>query len=165
MATNFPAQHVYQATPVEMAGLQGLNAMRIYKEMDHTRLDAENRDLKAKVERLEKENRTMADKILVHETIDGKTVAQTNANAGLMQQFAPVISVIAEKVMATTAPIAAVGLSGANLSETKTATFKLLETLDDDTVYYFGLLAEQAKNEIIINDFVEFMQKHNLIQD
>ncbi|RZL47080.1 MAG: hypothetical protein EOP00_13050, partial [Pedobacter sp.] len=63
----------------------GLNAT-IYRDMDYPRIAAELENSKAEVKRLTEENRKLETKILVNETLEGKSIARAEANAKVLEQ-------------------------------------------------------------------------------
>lgn len=152
------------------AGLNGLNVtpdkLGLYYQMDYPRVKAELDQKTAELERLKDENRKLETKILVNDTLEGKSVARTEANAKLLEQATPLLGVIMEKIGgAGKQPVA--GLQGAELSPAKQRFLQTAQNLDDTTAYYLTefLLLTENENSESWDDLLNLFKKHNLIKD
>lgn len=144
----------------------GLNAAQIDvagKLYDYPRIERELREATAENKRLTTENQELKTKILVSDTMEGKSVAKTEANTKLMEQFAPLLGAVAQKFLAP-APVAeAAGLAGtASLSTTKQRVVALISQQDDSIVHYLGLLIGKLHEDSVWNDFEELLKKNDL---
>lgn len=138
----------------------------IYKQMDHGRLERECMDLRSENKALLKQNAEYEKKILIHETLDGKSIAASTANKALVGEFMPLLAPLIGKLMETPAVPAAVGLMGAeNLSETKKMALQQLQATDDGQVYYLCQLGKNLNNPAIEADFLALLEKYSLIQN
>ncbi|MFY0481661.1 hypothetical protein ACI6PS_03575 [Flavobacterium sp. PLA-1-15] len=148
-------------------GSIGLNAAQIDiagKLYDYPRVVSELQSAKAKADRLESENQELKTKLLINDTLEGKSVAKTEANAKLLEQAMPMLGMIMQK-FAPVAPAveAAAGLAGSSLSATKQQVVALLAQLDDSTALHLGKLIEKLSDDDVWIDFSELMKKHNLV--
>lgn len=141
----------------------GMNAVDIYKYMDHPRLEllcqnltSENKILLEKVASLEKIN-------LKNELLEGKTVASANANTELLKSFGPLLAPVLEKFLTPSTAASAVGLGVSDFSMVKKEMVEIIKNTDDDVVYYLGILSKNIDTGTIANDIIELLDKHNLI--
>lgn len=140
-----------------MMGLMGgLNMMDIsYKYQDHQRLSIENevlrnenKELKAKVDELK-------EKVMLY---DVKRENSSNTKE-LINGIAPLLAPILTKLAAPS--------SGLNAPQGGTAlqnqAIQTVMQLDDQTLHYWLLIAQNFNNQEFVNQMFDLMQKFNLI--
>lgn len=161
VATNYPQ------TPAPVAPLNGgmngglnggMNAA-IYRDMDYPRVVAELETSKADVKRLTEENRKLETKILINETLEGKSIARSEANAKLMESATPLLAALTEKIMMQNPPAQVPGLTGANLSEVKNHAIKMVSQLQDDLVDSIAVIMARLNNPEIMNEMLALADK------
>lgn len=155
---NFPQVVPPQAAPLNGGLNAGLNAT-IYRDMDYPRVVAELEAAKADVKRLSEENRKLETKILINETLEGKSIARSEANAKLMESATPLLAALTEKLMATSSGGQVPGLAGANLSEVKNHAIKMVSQLQDDLVDSIAVIMARLNNPEIMNEMLALADK------
>lgn len=162
-------QEQQQAIPVQVptslplnAGMNaGLNAT-IYRDMDYPRIAAELENSKAEVKRLTEENRKLETKILINDTLEGKSIAVKQANTEFMKTFAPAFAPLVEKLAVKLDAPQTPGLNAANLSQVKQHGIKILSGMHDDLVDNINLIMLKANDNQIqqgIMDLADLAEK------
>lgn len=166
----FGDEYVFEFAPIEVDPVApatqpqlngGMNAGMngtIFRDMHYPMIANELEVAKAEVKRLTEQNRSLETKILVNETLEGKSVARTEANAQIFATAAPILEALAGKLLANpAAPVP--GLNGANLSEVKQNTIKMVSQLQDDIVDNIALVIGRLNDQNILNELITLADK------
>lgn len=145
------------AAPLNGGMNAGMNGT-IYRDMDYPRIAAELEASKSEVKRLTDENRKLETKNLINDTLEGKSVARTEANAKMLEQATPLLAALTEKFLANPA-IQAPGLNGANLSEVKQNTIRIVSQLQDDIVDNIALVIGRLNDQTILDELITLADK------
>lgn len=150
-------------------GLQGigLNAAEaeVYGKLyDYPRVYSELQTAKTDLKALEKENQELKTKLLVNDTLDGKSVERAKANKELVKEAMPLLGMVMQALKPNAIPVAeTVGLAGA-LSAQKHRVVSIISQYDDDTAHHVANFLEKLMDENVWNDFEELLKKNNLIK-
>lgn len=148
---------VQPSAPLNGGMNAGMNGT-IYRDMDYPRIAAELESTKSEVKRLTEENRKLETKILINDTLEGKSVARTEANARMLEQATPLLAALTEKFLAPQqTPV--LGLGGANLSEVKQNTIKMVSKLQDEIVDNIALVIGRLNDKTILDELLTLADK------
>lgn len=157
-ATKVVEQPQTPQTPALNGGMNaGMNGT-IFRDQHYPMILAELETAKSDVKRLTEENRKLETKILINDTLEGKSVARTEANARMLEQATPLLAALTEKFLAPQATQVP-GLNGANLSEVKQNTIKLVSQLQDDVVDNIALVIGRLNDKTILDELIILADK------
>lgn len=149
---------VQPSAPLNGGMNAGMNGT-IFRDMHYPMIAAELESAKSEVKRLTEENRKLETKILINDTLEGKSVAKSEANAQMLASAAPILEKLAGAFMAQNTAIQAPGLGGANLSEVKQNTIKMVSQLQDDIVDNIALVIGRLNDKTILDELLNLADK------
>lgn len=153
---------VMQFNPFGMPLNGGLNMMDVgFKLGDHQRLENELRELKAKCEKLETENKILENTNLRNE-LSGDKASQ---NVELAKTFAPLLSPLLTKLLAP-AGGGSLNSPAEYLSETKSELITNIKASDDTFNEYLMVVMQGiSTNNEFTDELVALLEKYQLIQN
>jgi hypothetical protein len=171
----FGDEYVFEFAPIEVSAVApapqeplngGMNAGMngtIFRDMHYPMIANELEVAKAEVKRLTEQNRTLETKLLVNDTLDGKSTARSESNAKILENALPIVLAAFEKL--TTKPVATVpGLSGVELSEVKKNGVKMMSQINDDIVNNINWIMLKSGNPQIEEGIMALAEMAEKIQ-